>query len=39
MAEDKEFSSFLLKNEDIKKQPMGIFAQEIYKTLRNTEST
>lgn len=39
MAEDKEFSSFLLKNEDIKKQLMGIFAQEIYKTLRNTEST
>ena len=38
MAEDKEFSSFLLKNEDIKKQLMGIFAQEIYKTLRNTES-
>ena len=38
LAEDKDFSSFLLKNEDIKKQLMGIFAQEIYKTLRNTES-
>lgn len=35
MTEDKEFSSFLLKNEDIKKQLMGIFAREIYKTLRN----
>ena len=38
MAEDKEFSSFLLKNDDIKKQLLGIFAQEIYKSLRNTES-
>lgn len=39
MAEDKEFSSFLLKNKDIKKQLLGIFAQEIYKSLRNTQSS
>ena len=39
MAEDKEFSSFLLKNEDIKKQVLGIFAHEIYKSLRNTQSS
>src|SRR5574344_1719299 len=39
MAEDKEFSSFLLKNEDIKKQVLGIFAHEIYKSLRNTKSS
>ena len=38
MAEDKEFSSFLLKNEDIKKQLLGIFAEEIYKSLRSFES-
>jgi type I restriction enzyme R subunit len=34
MDEDKEFSTFLLKNEDIKKQLLGIFASEIYKSLR-----
>ena len=39
MAENKEFSSFLLKNEDIKKQLLGIFAHEIYKSLRNTQSS
>lgn len=39
MAEDKEFSSFLLKNEDIKKQLLGIFAQEIYKSLRNSQGS
>lgn len=39
MAEDKEFSSFLLKNEDLKKQLLGIFAHEIYKSLRNTQSS
>lgn len=36
IAEDKEFSSLLLKNEDIKKQLLGIFAQEIYNSLMNT---
>ena len=39
MAEDKEFSSFLLKNEDIKKQLLGIFAHEIYKSLRNNQES
>ena len=39
MAEDKEFSSFLLKNDDIKKQLLGIFAQEIYKSLRNSQGS
>lgn len=38
MAEDKEFSSFLLKNKDIKKQLLGIFAHEIYNSLRDTKS-
>lgn len=39
MAEDKEFSSFLLKNDDIKKQLLGIFAKEIYKSLRNSQGS
>lgn len=39
MAEDKKFSSFLLKNEDIKKQLLGIFAHEIYKSLRNNQES
>lgn len=34
MAENKEFFSLLLKNGDIKKQVLGVFIEEIYKSLR-----
>lgn len=34
MAEEKDFSTFLLKNDDIKKNLLGVFAREIYNSLR-----
>lgn len=37
LAQNQEFFSLLLKNEDIKKEVLSIFTDEIYKTLRQQQ--
>jgi len=34
MEENKEFFTLLLNDDDIKKQVLGVFAEEIYNSLR-----
>ena len=37
LSENKDFFSLLLNNEDIKKDVLGIFSEEIYNSLRTTK--
>ena len=37
LSENKDFFSLLLNNEDIKKDVLGIFSEEIYNSLRKTK--
>ena len=36
LSQNQDFFSLLLSNEEMKRQVLGIFADEIYKSLRNT---
>lgn len=35
LSQNQDFFSLLLSNDEIKKQVLGIFTEEIYKSLRN----
>ena len=37
LSQNQDFFSLLLNNEEIKHQVLGIFTDEIYKSLRNSE--
>lgn len=37
LSQNQDFFSMLLSNDEMKKQVMGIFSDEIYKSLRNTD--
>ena len=37
LSENQDFFSLLLYNEEMKRQVLGIFADEIYKSLRNAD--
>ena len=37
LSQNQDFFSLLLNNEEIKHQVLGIFTDEIYKSLRNAE--
>ena len=39
LEQNQDFFSMLLNNPDIKKQVLGIFVTEVYKTLKNTNET
>jgi len=36
LEQNQDFFSMLLSNDEIKRQALGIFTEEIYKNLRNT---
>ena len=38
LEQNKDFFSLLLNNKEIKKQVLGIFTEEIYKSLKGTKS-
>ena len=38
LAQNQDFFSLLLSNDDMKRQVLGIFSEDIYKSLRNADS-
>ena len=38
LSQNQDFFTLLLNNEDIKKEVLGVFASEIYRSLRENES-
>ena len=37
LSQNQDFFTYLLENEDVKKQVLGIFVHDVYENLRNTE--